>query len=168
MGAILYCLAMRYLLNLLITTAWALWLGGTIATFVFGLNLFHKYPDAQYPGFAGQANSAMFLVFGWYELALAAVAIAAAGGLIIAYPSKPTVLLLIALVAAGGMSITAGLGLSPRMEIMRTEGKTKTDEFKKLHGKAMIAMSGQSLVLLGTGALLLWTIKREPEGFRRR
>src|SRR5580658_5074732 len=67
---ILYCNAMRYLLNLLITIAWALWLGGTIATFVFGLNLFHKYPDAQYPGLAGQANSAMFLVFGWYELVL--------------------------------------------------------------------------------------------------
>jgi Domain of unknown function (DUF4149) len=159
---------MRYLLNLVITTAWALWLGGTIATFVFGLNLFHKYPDAQYPGVAGQANSAMFLVFGWYELALAAVAVAATGGLIIAYPSKPTVLLLIALVAAAGMSITAGLGLSPRMEIMRTEGKTKTDEFRKLHGKAMIAMTGQSLVLLGAGALLLVTVTRATEGERRR
>src|ERR1700734_1366152 len=106
---------MRYLLNLLVTVAWGLWLGGTIATFVFGLNLFHKYPDAQFPGFAGQANSAMFVVFGWYELGLAVVAVAATGGLIIAYPSKPTLLLLIALIAATGMSITAGLGLTPRM-----------------------------------------------------
>ena len=159
---------MRYLLNLLVTVAWGLWLGGTIATFVFGLNLFHKYPDAQYPGFAGQANSAMFHVFAWYELALAAVAIAGTGGLIIAYPSKPTVLLLIALIAAGGMSITAGLGLTPRIEILRVEGKTKTEEFRKLHAKTMIAMTGQSAVLLGAGALLLVTISRPVEEFRRR
>jgi hypothetical protein len=159
---------MRYPLNLLITVAWALWLGGTIATFVFGLNLFHKYPDAQYPGFAGQANSAMFLVFGWYELGLLAIAIAGAGALLIAYPSKPTVLLLIALIFAGGMSITSGLGLAPRLEILRVEGKTKTEDFKRWHGKAMIAMMGQSIVLLGAGALLLVTISRPAEEPRRR
>ena len=159
---------MRYLLNLLVTVAWGLWLGGTIATFVFGLNLFHKYPDAQYPGFAGQANSAMFLVFGWYELGLLAIAVAGTGALLIVYPSKPTVLLLITMIFAGGMSITSGLGLAPRLEILRVEGKTKTDDFKRWHGKAMIAMMGQSIMLLGAGALLLWTIKHEPEEFPRR
>jgi Domain of unknown function (DUF4149) len=154
---------MRNLLNFLVTVAWALWIGGTIATFVFGLNLFHKYPDAQYPGLAGQANSAMFLVFGWYELALAAVAIAGTGALIIVYPSKPTLMLVLWLMFAGGVSLFSGLGMTPRMEILRTEGKAKTVEFQKLHAKSMIAMTTQSLMLLRAGRWLLRTIKSEPE-----
>jgi hypothetical protein len=159
---------MRYLLNFVVIVAWALWLGGTIATFVFGLNLFHKYPDVQYPGVAGQATSAMFLVFGWYELVLLGIAVAGTGALLIVYPSKPTVLLLIAMIFAGGMSITSGLGLAPRLEILRVERKTKTDDFKRWHGKAMIAMTGQSIMLLGAGALLLWTITTKPTAARDR
>ncbi len=43
---------MRFFLLLLILAAWALWFGGTIATFVFGLHLFRAHADI-----AGEANS---------------------------------------------------------------------------------------------------------------
>jgi hypothetical protein len=158
---------MRYLLNFVVIVAWALWLGGTIATFVFGLNLFHKYPDVQYPGVAGQANSAMFLVFGWYELVLFVISLAGTGALLLVYPSKPTVLLLLVLVLAGGTSMMSGFGAAPQIEVLRVEGKTKTPEFKKQHRNAMIFMTAQSIMLLGAGALLLWTITTEPTAVRR-
>ncbi|HSV15959.1 MAG TPA: DUF4149 domain-containing protein [Tepidisphaeraceae bacterium] len=144
---------MRFLLHLLATVAWALWFGATIATFVFALHLFHTHPDI-----AGEANSAMFVVFGTYELILAGVAIAAAGMLLVSYPSKPVVILIAWLVFTGAIGMFSALGLTPRMEILRTQNKQHTDEFKRLHGRSMIAMTAQSGMLLICGAALIVTI----------
>ncbi len=149
---------MRSVLHFIILTAWALWLGGVVACFVFALNLFNTHRDI-----AGEANSAMFVVFGKYELVLAAVALAAAGLTLVTYPSKPIVILVATLVISGAMGTTAGLGLTPRMEILRTENKTHTDEFKTLHKKSMMAMVMQTGMLLLSGGVLLRVVKhREP------
>jgi Domain of unknown function (DUF4149) len=146
---------MRFLLHLIVTVAWALWFGATIATFVFALNLFRTHP-----GIADEANSAMFVVFGKYELILAAIAIAAAGMLLVNYPSKPVVVLIGWLVFTGAIGMFTALGFTPRMEILRTQNKQHTDEFRRLHGKSMIAMTAQSGMLLLSGAVLIVTITR--------
>jgi hypothetical protein len=137
-------LSMRNLLSLILTAAWALWFGATIATFVFAIHLFRVHPG----DVASQANSAMFVVFGEYELMLAAVAILAAGMMLVSRPTKPLVVLLAALVFSGAVAMTAGMGLTPRMEILREQGKSHSDEFKRLHGRSMMAMTAQSVLLL--------------------
>jgi hypothetical protein len=144
---------MRYLLCLIITVAWALWFGATIATFVFATSLFRTRPTI-----AGEAASAMFVVFGTYELVLAAIAIAAAGLLLVTYPSKPAVILVAWLVFSGALAMFSAMGFTPRMEILRQQGKQHTDEFRRLHGKSMIAMTAQSGMLLLTGATLVVTM----------
>ncbi len=141
---------MRYFLLFLVNTTWALWFGGTIATFVFGLNLFHTHPDI-----AGAANSSMFVVFSRYELILAGIAVLATGMLLVTYPAKTPLAILAALIVAGGMAITVSLGLIPHMEALREQGKQHTDEFKKYHGKSMMAMTMQSAMLLLGGAAIV-------------
>jgi hypothetical protein len=146
---------MRYLLCLIVTVAWALWFGATIATFVFALNLFHTHPDV-----AGEANSAMFVVFGRYELILAGIAIAAAGLLLVNFPTKPAVVLVAWLVFSGAIATFGALGFTPRMEILRTQGKQHSDEFKRLHAQSMITMTSQSVLLLITGATMVVAVQR--------
>jgi hypothetical protein len=158
---------MRYYLLLIVLLAWALWFGGTIATFVFGLNLFHTFQTR--PELAGQAASAMFLVFGKYELVLAGIAILATAILLVNYPSVRIILLLAGLIVSTGMAMTFSLGLSPRLEILRTQGKSHTPEFVQLHGKSMILMTMQSAALLLTAALLLRaTSHSAPQSFKPR
>jgi len=146
---------MRFSLCLLLTLAWALWFGGTAATFVFGVNLFHSHPDI-----AGPAANAMFLIFGQYELVLAAIALLAAGLLLINYPSMQVILLLAMLIISAGVSVTFALGLTPVMESLRAQGKTHSPEFMRLHGQSMIVMTLQAAALLLTGAALLPAIKK--------
>ncbi len=145
---------MRYLLLLIANVAWALWFGATISIFVFVPYLFRTHHDI-----AGEANNAIFMVFSKYELMLAAIAALAAGLLLVTYPSKAALGLLAALIVAGGMAITVSLGLIPRMEALRQQGLQNSDEWKKDHGKSMIAMTMQSGVLLLAGAAILATAK---------
>jgi hypothetical protein len=151
---------MRYLLGLIALLAWALWFGGTIATFVFGLNLFHTFRAD--PSIAGQAASSMFIVFGKYELILAAIALGCTSFLLVCYPSPRILPLMAILILGSAIAMTFALGLAPRMEILRLEGKSHSPEFIKLHGKSMILMTIQSAVLLLTAPLLLRTCVRSP------
>ncbi len=137
------------------TVAWALWLGGTISTFVFAWIFFHN-PENAFP----QAASAMFIAFGKYELYLAGVSILACGLLLISFPSRPMPLLLLTLIFAGGMAITTTLGFTPLMESLRAQGKTNTEAFARLHKKSAIAMTGQAGMLLLSGAILILTLGR--------
>jgi Domain of unknown function (DUF4149) len=141
---------MRYVLLLLVWISWALWLGATMAVFVFALNLFHTHP-----AIAAEANSAMFVVFGSYEMILAGIALLATGLLLISFPKKATALLVLCLVLAAGMSLTSGMGFTPRMEVLRVQGQSHSEEFRRLHKKCMLAMTMQIGMLLVCGSLLL-------------
>ena len=130
---------------------WALWFGGTIAVFVFGLHFFHTLPADTFH----DAARSMFQVFANYQLILAGIALVLSGALLVAYPSKWVVLLVATTVLAGGMSVAFGLGLMPAMEALRNEGKVQSVEWKKLHGKSMIALALQAGVLVLSGGILL-------------
>ena len=142
---------MRSALIFLSTLSWALWFGGTISVFVFGLHFFHTLP----PDTFHDAARAMFQVFGTYQLILAGIALLISAVLLVAYPSKWFVLLIATTILAGGMAVTFGLGFLPAMEVLRNEGKVQTTEWKKLHGKSMVALALQAGVLVLSGGILL-------------
>ena len=145
--------------SLILTTAflWALWLGSTIVVFVFGIRFRAILSDASFH----DAARAMFQIFSHYELILAGLVLLSSGFLLVSYPSKAAVLLLGCLILAGGMAVTVSLGLMPRMETLRAEGKTqmiedgKPTEYAKLHRKSMIAMTIQAGLLLLTGVVVM-------------
>jgi hypothetical protein len=145
---------MRYPLLLLAAVAWALWFGATVSLFVFGWHYFRPGVMPSHEAAAGAAN-AMFLAFTPYEMALAGVGLLSAAVGVAAVPSRWTLGLLAGFVGATCMAITFGLGLLPRMEGMRQQGLTGTDQWRKLHGQSMMTLSIQALILLGTGALLV-------------
>jgi hypothetical protein len=152
---------MRSFLNLITLLAWSLWFGATIATFVFGLNFFHAFQNN--PTLAGQAASSMFHVFGTYELILAAITLAATSLLLVSYPSPRLLPVLAVLILASGLAMTFALGLSPRIETLRLQGQTHSEEFRKLHGKSMILMTLQSTIQLITAPLLLRAQKQNEK-----
>ena len=142
---------MRYALVLVATVCWALWFGATIATFVFGLHYFHHLPRET----AADAANAMFAAFATYQMAVAGVALLAAGLLLVTWPSRGTIGLLACLLTALAMAVTFGLGLLPIMQGMRHQGLAGTPEYMRMHGRSMAVQSIQALALLATGAVLV-------------
>ena len=149
---------MRYALLLVATVAWALWFGGTIATFVFGLYFFHHLP---YDTF-GAAVDAMFVVWSKYQMGVAGVGLLAAGLLMVTYPSRWTIGLVACSIGAIAMAITFGLGLLPIMAGLRKQGLAQSPEFMALHARSVAVQMVQAAILLGTGALLLSMAGRKP------
>ena len=147
--------AMRYLYNVLLLISWGLWLGATLATFVFGLHLFHTHADV-----APVANSAMFEIFAIYELPLMGVALLATGLIVVSYRSKPAIGLLLLLILAGGLSVTSGLGFTPAMEALRLQGKGHSPAFMRLHMKSVITMSAQAVLLMAAGSFIPMVMPR--------
>ena len=141
---------MRYALISVATLAWGLWFGGTIATFVFGLYDFHHLPHDQFAA----AAAAMFAAFSPYQLAVGGVALLAAGLAFVTFPGRWTLALLATFIAAFGMAVIFGLGLLPIMQGLRAQGMAGTPEYMKLHGRSMMTMTVQAVVLLASGALL--------------
>jgi hypothetical protein len=156
---------MKFALILTTLTTWALWLGGTIATFVIGLHFFKVMPHDQ----AGPAANAMFHAFGNYELILAGLALIMSSVLLVSYPAKSYLVLVGAFVLAGGMVVAVVLGLMPHMDSLIADGQQQSPEFIKYHVKSMIAMTIQSGLLLLSGGILLGSMipVREPTSSRR-
>lgn len=135
---------MRFPLVMTATVAWALWLGGIAATFVFGLHLFHHLGrDA-----GGAAANDMFHAFAPYEMVLAGVAIVAAGMALVTYPNPGLVLLLGCLLMAGALMLAVTLGFMPQMDELLAKGQGQSPEFTRWHGRSMIGMTVQAAVLL--------------------
>jgi hypothetical protein len=153
-------LAMKYALLLVAVLAWALWLGGTIATLVIGKHLFSVLP---HDAVAGPAANAMFHVFGVYELVLTGICIVVSSFLLVTYPSKGFLLLLAVFILAAGMVITVALGFMPAMDALIDQQKQHSPEFIKMHVKSMIAMTIQAVLLLLTAPVLMNVIATASE-----
>jgi hypothetical protein len=130
---------------------WALWLGATIAVFVFVKHFFAVFPHEV----AGTAVNAMFNSFARYEMALAGALLLSSGLLLVCYPSVRWILVLGCVVLTAGMAVTVGLGLIPMMDALIEQGRQHSPAFIKLHVKSMIAMTMQTGMLLVTGTVLL-------------
>jgi hypothetical protein len=142
---------MKSLLVFITFVAWALWFGASIAIFVFGSYFQKHLPPETFHATA----RALFHVFSNYELSLAAIALVSSGTWMVFYPSKWSVIMVGCMVLTGGMTVTFALGLMPAMDMLMDEGQRDSARFKTLHGKSMVALLMQSMVLLGTGWLLL-------------
>jgi hypothetical protein len=143
---------MKFALSLTMLLAWALWLGGTIATIVIGRHLFNVLP---HDDVAGPAANAMFHVFAQYELVLTAVAVFSSGFLLITYPSKGYLLLVFMFILSAGMVIIVSMGFMPAMDYLIEQGKQNTPQFIHLHVRSMIVIATQSVLLLLTGPVIL-------------
>ena len=51
--------------------------------------------------------------------------------------------------------------ITSKMEQLRLQGQSSSEQFKKLHGISMIVYSGQTLILLAAGLTLPWTLREE-------
>lgn len=140
---------MRYICHVMLLLSWGLWIGATLATFVFGLHLFHTQPSV-----APVANSAMFEIFAVYEAPLLGVAILASAVRVWIDGSRPAMALFLVLIVAGGLAVFAGFWLTPAMRALRLQNPKIGPAFMRLHAESVITMSVQALLLLAAGFLL--------------
>jgi hypothetical protein len=140
----------------LVCIAWALWLGGLGALFLFATDLFaNDRPTAL------KAAPQMFLVFQRYQILLAAAALLGVVAWRILAGSIRVTVLFILLAAA---TVPAALGpmfVTSRMEQLRQQGQSSSPEFRKLHGISMIVYTGQTLILLAAGLTLPWALRQD-------
>jgi hypothetical protein len=142
----------------LVCIAWALWLGGLGALFLFVTDLFARDRPT-----ALKAAPQMFLVFERYQILLAAAALMGVVAWRILAGSIRVTVLFILLAAA---TVPAALGpmfVTSRMEQLRQQGQSSSGEFRKLHGISMIVYTGQTLILLAAGLTLPWAMQQESK-----
>lgn len=149
---------MRYTLQLVLALTAALWFGGLVATFLFGADLFLQLPRS----IAGPAASMMFVVFGKYQMIVAALAILSCGLLLTLRPAPVLLPLLLLLVLAGCLALTTTLGFMPIMQNLRARGQVDSPEFQSLHHRSVVAMSTEAVLLLLATALLPAAIIARP------
>lgn len=135
----------------LVKLAWALWLGGLVALFLFAQTLFAQLPDR---ASAGTAASTLFVFFGRYQIFLAAILLLGAFYTRWKTPSRRSTVLFILLAVA--TILTAGVSgwLIPKINAMRLEHLTADPLFRRLHGLSSMLMSIEALLLVAVGPLL--------------
>ncbi len=148
---------MRYALLLVAAVAWALWLGSTIAVFVFGGYFSTHLPPDQFHA----AANAMFAVFRVYQLVVGGATVAAAGLAFVTFPSRWTLGTLACCIASLITAIVF-LAVLMMMEGLREQGMTATHEWRQLHGQSMATLALQAVILLGAGSLLVMAAIRKP------
>src|SRR5579872_389465 len=122
----------------LVCVAWGLWFGGLGALFLFATRLFNEDRET-----AIKAAPIMFLVFERYQLLLAAAALLGVVGWRIGGGSiRVTVLFSLLAIAAIPTALNPIL-ITSRMEQLRLQGQSSSEQFKKLHGNSMIVYSGE-------------------------
>ncbi|MGE5611994.1 MAG: hypothetical protein ACM359_22295 [Bacillota bacterium] len=140
---------MKRLLSIVLCLAWALWLGGLMALFVFVQTLF-----ARSRPLAVQAAPVLFLAFERYELIVGALALVAAIGWRIRVRSRSLTLLLTLLVLAAVGAIVSSITITGPMEQLRAIGQSGSAEFKRLHGYSMMVYVTQTVLLVIAGVML--------------
>ena len=137
-----------------LTLAWGLWFGGIVMVFLAVTSLFQTFaPDRT---LAGTAAAGVFRRFEIYQLALAAVAIVAAVAWRMVDRShrarKAAIIALLFL--ATNTALISTLAISSRIEALRKSHQTDTAEFRRLHGRSMMAYTGEAAFLLAAGLVL--------------
>jgi hypothetical protein len=157
---------LRKLAACLVCIAWALWFGGLGALFLFVTRMFNVDRPI-----ALKAAPIMFLVFERYQLPLAAAALVGTVCWRILGASARVTVLFALLAAATVPAALSPMLITSKMEQLRLQGQSSSEQFKKLHGISMIVYSGQTLILLAAGLTLPWTLgeenKRDAEAIPR-
>jgi hypothetical protein len=146
----------RRLAGSLVCISWALWFGGLGALFLFVTRLFTQDRPT-----ALKAAPMMFLVFERYQLLLAAAALLGTVCLRILGGSTRVTFLFALLAVATLPAAISPIFVTSKMETLRLQGQSSSEQFKKLHGISMMIYSGETLVLLVAGAALPWVFADE-------
>jgi uncharacterized membrane protein len=156
---------MRRVLHTLLSLVWGLWLGGLVMLFIAVQTLFNTFADRR--TIAGEAASSIFHVFNYYHLALAAAALLLAFFWWLAGRNgrKLTVFFILAL-ATLAAAYVSGL-LTPKLEHLRIEGLTQSDEFRRLHGLSMAVYLIETILVFIAGIALPWAARLSADRPRR-
>ena len=136
---------MKWFFSALFLIAWALWLGGAVATLLFVQRLFHNDRSL-----AVVVAPQLFLTFEKYQLALAAIVVVT-----LASRGRKRFPALAALVLIAAITGTvSAIVVTPRIENMRRLHEEGTDAFRTLHGLSMLVYLIEDVLLLAAGFLL--------------
>jgi hypothetical protein len=147
---------MRRFIFIVLMLVWALWFGGTIALFVFVVNLFAR-------GVGPQAAPVLFVTFGRYQLVLAAISVVAAFGWWMVGRTRWRIALFAILAGAAVLAAAVTAVIMPRMEQLRADGQTKSAEFDSLHRRSETLYTAQALLLLTSGVMIALEATRARE-----
>jgi len=144
---------MRTTLSILVTLAWALWLGGLVTLFITVITLFRFDRTI-----AIQTAPQIFLMWERYQLALAAAALIATFALRLLTKSAMTSVLFILFALCSLCASLSPILLTKKMEALRAQGQTDSTEFKQLHQRSNIVYTSETGILLLAGILLPVTL----------
>lgn len=151
---------MRGLISRVLLVSWAVWLGGLVGTLVAVTTIFAALdPDRTA---AGNIAARVFARSEVVMLVAGGLAVLSAGALWVRRRSTVRTAAAVILLLAGVASCVSHFGISARLQTMRDQGLTKTDDFKRLHGASM-GMYVTIAALLTAGGLLLPGVIRRPE-----
>lgn len=142
---------MNHLLRAIIQLVWGLWLGGLVMLFFAVQALFDTFPQRH--DIAGQGASAIFHVFAYFQLALAAAALLSVFGWRMMGPGrfKIAMFVLFALATLAAIYVTT---VSTQLEQLRQVGETQSEKFRQLHGLSMGIFLLETLLVFVAGLLL--------------
>lgn len=156
---------MRYLASFVVTLAWALWLGGLIALFLFVQTLFRQNRPV-----AVDAAPLMFQAFERVQLLLAGCALIGTFCLWLLTRARPVKVVFALLALSAALAALSTTLVTTKMESLRRAGMSASPEFRRLHGFSMLFYVSQAGVLVAAGAALPAAIgcamrRRDPSGF---
>jgi hypothetical protein len=138
--------------------AWALWLGGLGAIFLFVTRLFIVDHDL-----GTQAAPVLFVVFERYQLLVAGFALIGTASLRLALRSSNATAFFWMLGLAAVLAALEPIAITSQLEQLRLAGQTQSPQFQRLHHEATIVYSTETLILLAAGFALPGAIRpRQP------
>jgi hypothetical protein len=140
---------MRTLFAIIATLAWALWLGGSVALFIFVIVLFRADREI-----ARQAAPLLFLVFEKYQIALGATGIVAGAGWWVGTRSRWVMYWIALLLIASIGTVVTPMLITSRMEELRRSERTATPEYQALHKRSEWVYMAQTALLACAGLVL--------------
>jgi hypothetical protein len=145
--------ALSSLLRLLSLLTWSLWFGGMIALFLSVEALFTLRRPI-----AGDAASAIFLVFGRYQLVLGGLTLIFTVLYYGVHPSRKLIASFILFALGSILAVYLAALLIPHMEVLRQQYLTHSPDFARLHGLSMGLFTAETVLVLLGGIFLCLSI----------
>jgi hypothetical protein len=150
--------AMRSLISSLFVIVWGLWFGGMIMLFIAVMRMFAVDPSRE---LAIRANPVLFHVFERYQLVLAGIALVLIFAWILLRRSGVKIAMFVVLVIASLAASVSSVWITPRIDRLQAEQRTRTPEFRRAHGQSMGVYTLSALMLLVSGMLLPVAIRTD-------
>lgn len=150
---------MNRIFSILLTFAWALWLGGLVMLFLAVGSLFQTFSDRH--ALAGLAASGVFRVFARYRLCVAGAALVLTFVLRLTHARRSNLAAFVLFALAAVAAVYSSALLTPKLEHLRLLGQTHSAQFSRLHGISMSICLVETILVLSAGVPLAWSTTRE-------